>query len=111
VLAYQGPYGEGARSDTGDVYLPSALVTGTTWSDPISGEELTFVGFETLELLRGTGDSRRYRCAKVTFAGGTQWFAPEVGLVRSDNTDGDTVLELASPPCLSSSFGGGCVTE
>jgi hypothetical protein len=111
VLAYQGPYGEGARSDTGDVYLPAALVTGTTWPDPISGEELTFAGFETLELLRGTGDSRRYRCAKVTFAGGTHWLAPEVGLVRSTNSDGDTVLELASPPCLSSSFDGGCVTE
>jgi hypothetical protein len=111
VLAYQGPYGEGARSDTGAVYLPASLDPGTTWADPISGEELTFAGFETLELLRGSGDSLRYRCAKVTFAGGTHWFAPAVGLVRTDNAAGDTVLELASPPCLSSSFTGGCVTE
>lgn len=111
VLSYQGPYGQGARSDTGDVYLPAALEPGATWTDPVSGEELTFAGFETIELLRGSGNSRRYRCAKVTSVGGTHWFAPEVGLVRTKNTDGDTVLELASPPCLSSSFDGGCVTE
>ena len=111
VLSYQGPYGEGTRNDAGGVYLPAALVEGATWPDPISGEELTFAGFETIELFRGSGDSRRYRCAKVTFAGGTQWFAPEIGLVRTKNSEGDVVLELASPPCLSSSFDGGCVVE
>jgi hypothetical protein len=108
VLTYQGPYGEGARSDTGATYLPAALVIGETWQDPISDEEFTFAGFETIELLRGTGNKRRYRCAKVTFAGGTHWFAQEVGLVRTRNTAGDIILELASPPCLSDSFDGPC---
>jgi hypothetical protein len=111
VLAYQGTYGEGARSETGGIYLPAELVAGTTWQDPVSGEELTFVGFEKIEVLRGTGDSRRYLCAKVSFAGGTHWFAPEIGLVRTKSTAGDTVLELAKPPCLSSSFDGGCIVQ
>lgn len=111
ALAYQGPYGEGARSESGAIYLPAVLTAGATWTDPVSGEELAFAGFETIELLRGTGNSRRYRCAKVTFAGGTHWFAPEVGLVRTKNEAGDTVLELAGPPCLSSSFSGGCVVR
>ncbi len=111
VLAYQGPYGQGARSETGGIYLPAELVEGATWEDPTSGEELTFAGFETIELLRGTGDRRSDRCAKVTFAGGTHWFAPEIGLVRTRNLAGDVVVELGTAPCLSSSFDGDCVVE
>lgn len=109
--AYQGPYGEGARSETGGVYLPAELVAGETWKDPVSGEELTFVGFEKIEVLRGTGDRRRYLCAKVSFPGGTHWFAPEIGLIRTKSAAGDTLLELSKPPCLSNSFDGGCVVE
>lgn len=105
---YQGPYGEGARSDGEGVYLPEALIVGETWNDPVSSEEFTFAGFETIELLRGTGQKRQYRCAKVTFAGGTHWFAPQVGLVRTKTTAGEVILDLASPPCLSDSFDGGC---
>jgi hypothetical protein len=111
VLAYQGPYGQGARSEAGGIYLPAELVEGATWEDPISGEALTFAGFETIEVLRGTGAGRSYRCAKVTFAGGTHWFAPEIGLVRTRNLAGDVVVELGEPPCLSSSFDGDCVVQ
>ena len=111
VLAYQGPYGEGARSETGGIYLPSVLVEGAKWEDPTTGEELTFVRFETIEVLRGSGARRSYRCAKVSFAGGTHWFAPEIGLVRTENAAGDVLVELGAPPCLSSSFDGDCVVQ
>jgi len=111
VRSFQGPYGQGARSDTGGIYLPATLVEGETWLDAVSGEEFTFERFETIEVLRGTGDRRRYRCAKVTFAGGTHWFAPEIGLIRTKNLAGDVVLELSAPPCLADSFDGSCVVR
>ncbi len=108
VLSYQGPYGQGARDENGNAYLPAQLIAGESWQDPISGEEFTFVGFQTLDFFRGTGNLRRYRCAKVTFAGGTHWFAPEIGLVRTRNGSGTTLLEIARPPCLADGFDGGC---
>jgi len=111
TLVYQGPYGEGARSQSGGVYLPAELVVGETWTDPVSGGEFMFTGFEQLEFFRGTSDRVRIDCARVTFDGGTHWFAPQIGLVRTRNDAGDLLLELASPPCLSESFDGGCVVQ
>ncbi|RMF20497.1 MAG: VWA domain-containing protein [Deltaproteobacteria bacterium] len=108
TIVYQGPYGQGARDEDGRVYFPAEPVVGESWKDPISGEQFTLAGFETLTFFGGTGQKRRYRCAKITFPGGTHWFAPEIGLVRTRDSSGTTLLELASPPCLSDSFSGGC---
>jgi hypothetical protein len=47
----------------------------------------------------------------VTFDGGTHWFAPEIGLIRTKNTAGVLTLEIAAPPCLSDSFDGGCTVR
>jgi hypothetical protein len=111
---YQGPYGAGSRAlgnDDEGVYFPAQLSVGEEWTDVVSGEKFTFVGFENVEVLRGTGNRRRYRCAKVTFPGGTHWFALEIGLVRTRNSAGNIVRELASVPCLSSGFDGGCTVR
>jgi len=111
ILAYQGPFGDGAQSPDGGVYLPAELTSGATWTDPVSGKELTFVGFEDPEFFRGMATHRRIHCAKVTSEDGTYWFAREIGLVRMRDAANALVLELAGPPCLSDSFNGGCTTQ
>jgi hypothetical protein len=110
VLFYQGPFGEGAQSEAGGVYLPAELVVGVTWTDPITSDEFMFTGFEELEFFNGTPDQQLISCARVTFDGGTHWFARELGLVQTKNDAGDLLLELAAPPCLADSFDGGCTT-
>jgi hypothetical protein len=110
TLVYQAPIGDGARSETGEPYLPAVLDADeeVSWTDPVTGSEFLFTGFEELEFFRGTPDKMRLMCARVTFDGGTHWFAKEVGLVRTENFDGDVMLDLAAPPCLSENFDGGC---
>ncbi|MEO6028207.1 MAG: vWA domain-containing protein, partial [Candidatus Binatia bacterium] len=83
---YQGIFGSGAQSESEDVYVPAVLDEGATWTDAVAHEKLTFVGFEDLVVLRGTAEQRRYRCAVVDFPGGRHWLAPEVGLVRTDDS-------------------------
>jgi hypothetical protein len=130
---YQGPYGEGAQSETGGIYLPPMLTAGVQWEEP-SGDVLEFIALEDVRFFRGTSNSRVIECARVTYgtaerdeddefvrdedgiivietAKGTHWFAREIGLVRSTNDDGDIVRELTAPPCLSSSFAGDCTVE
>jgi hypothetical protein len=47
----------------------------------------------------------------VSFPGGTHWFAPELGLIRTELTGTGVVLDLAAPPCLASSFDGTCTVQ
>ena len=112
ALHFQAIVGEGAESETGGIYVPALLEEDTTtWNDAVTGEELTFLGFENPRLLNGTDDRRRYMCASVSFPGGTHCFAPEIGLVRTTDTEGNILVELAMLPCLAGSFSGGCVVE
>ncbi len=115
VPLYQGPLGEGSQDEDGDLYFGAVADIGAEWKDSGSAlEDATFMlaGFETLTFLRGTADRLTLRCARVTNEDGTRWFAPGVGLVRMHNLDGDPVLELASPPCLTETLeGGACSTQ
>ena len=103
--------------------------------DLLGAKVVGFGGLEDVRFFRGTSDSRVIECARVTYGSplldeednfvrdeetgqivietpkGTHWFAREIGLVRSTNADGDIERELTAPPCLSSSFAGGCVVE
>jgi len=109
---YQAVVDTGAQSETGAVYVPSPLTEDTTtWKDPVSGETFTFQGFEDLVVLRGTPEQRRYRCAVVSFSGGRHWLAPEIGLVRTADDEGNTVVEVTDLPCVSTDFSKGCSTN
>jgi hypothetical protein len=109
---FQGVVGAGAESELGAVYVPATLTEGvTTWTDPLSDETFTFLGFEDEVFFRGSDEQRRYTCAVVAFPNGRHCFVPEIGLARTENADGDVVVELAEPPCLASGFSGGCATE
>ncbi len=108
---FQGVFGAGAEDENGRTYVPAALEEGAEWTDAVSGEALTFLGFADLGVSFDDGSRRQYRCAEVAFSGGTHFFAPGVGLVRTTDGEGNVVVELAAPPCLADSFSGGCTID
>ena len=74
----------------------------------MTGAQLEFRGFSDQSF---ENPRRKYRCAEVGFPGGTYYFAPEIGLVRAVDDDGNVLVELAAPPCLVDGFSGPCSTE
>ena len=108
IRKYQGPYGEGSVSQSGQVYFPAVLDTEESWTDAETGEEFRFTGLDNIVFFRGTPDQRRITCARVESNGTLRWFAREIGLVRTESSDGTLLLDLAEPPCLSSTFDGSC---
>ena len=106
---FQGVFGTGAQDEQRRIYVADVLEEDKGWTDAVTDEVLTFRGFTDQSFFR---DPRRsYRCAEVTFPGGTYYFAAEIGLVRATDAKGNVIVELAEPPCLAKDFAGTCTVD